>query len=63
MREGYYQTKPGIHYCIQRAKAYAPYADLIWMETKIPSIADARTFAEGVKVSLHKSLKHPLRFF
>ena len=50
VREGYYQIKPGIDYCIQRAKAYAPHADLIWMETKIPSIPDARKFAEGVKV-------------
>ena len=50
VREGYYQIKPGIEYCVQRARAYAPYADLIWMETKIPSIPDARTFSEGVKV-------------
>ncbi len=50
VREGYYQTKPGIDYCIQRARAYAPYSDLIWMETKIPSIPDARKFSEGVKV-------------
>lgn len=49
VREGYYQIKPGIEYCVQRARAYAPYADLIWMETKIPSIPDARTFSEGVK--------------
>lgn len=33
VREGYYRIKPGIEYCIQRARAYAPYADLIWMET------------------------------
>ena len=51
VREGYYQLKPGIDYCIQRARAYASYADLIWMETKIPSISDARKFSEGVKVS------------
>lgn len=49
VREGYYQTKPGIDYCIQRARAYAPYADLIWMETKVPSIPDARKFSQGVK--------------
>lgn len=49
VREGYYQLKPGIDYCIQRARAYAPYSDLIWMETKIPSIPDARKFSEGVK--------------
>lgn len=49
VREGYYQIKPGIDYCIQRARAYAPFADLIWMETKIPSISDAQKFADGVK--------------
>lgn len=49
VREGYYQTKPGIDYCIQRARAYAEYADLIWMETKIPSIPDAKKFSDGVR--------------
>jgi len=49
VREGYYQLKAGIEYCIQRARAYAPYADLIWMETKVPDVEDARKFSEGVK--------------
>ncbi|ACI64459.1 isocitrate lyase [Thalassiosira pseudonana CCMP1335] len=49
VREGYYRVKPGIEYCIQRARAYAPYADLIWMETATPGIPDARKFSEGVK--------------
>jgi isocitrate lyase len=52
VREGYYRIKPGIDYCIQRARAYAPYADLIWMETAVPSIEDAREFSLGVRVSL-----------
>jgi len=49
VREGYYRIKPGIEYCIQRARAYAPHADLIWMETGKPGIPDARKFSEGVK--------------
>lgn len=49
VREGYYQTKPGIDYCIQRARAYAPHADLIWMETAVPGIPDAKVFSEGVR--------------
>ena len=49
VREGYYRIKPGIEYCIQRALAYAPFADLIWMETAKPGIPDARKFSEGVK--------------
>ena len=48
VREGYYQLNAGIDYCIQRARAYSPYADLIWMETKIPGIPDAKKFADGV---------------
>ena len=48
VNEGYYQLRPGIEYCIQRAIAYAPYADLIWMETAVPGIPDARKFADGV---------------
>jgi isocitrate lyase len=49
VREGYYRIKPGIDYCIQRARAYSPFADLIWMETAVPGIPDARKFSEGVK--------------
>ena len=49
VREGYYRIKPGIEYCIQRGIAYAPFADLIWMETAKPGIPEARTFSEGVK--------------
>lgn len=50
VREGYYQIKAGIDYCIQRARAYAPYCDLIWMETAVPGIPDAKKFSDGVKV-------------
>jgi len=49
VREGYYRIKPGTAYCIQRARAYAPHADLIWMETAKPGIPDARKFSQGVK--------------
>lgn len=38
-----------VDYCIQRARAYAPYCDLIWMETGKPGIPDAKRFSEGVK--------------
>lgn len=49
VREGYYRIKPGIQYCIRRGRAYAPHADLIWMETAAPGIPDARKFSEGVR--------------
>eukprot|EP00493_Phyllostaurus_siculus_P001351 UN01359 len=48
-REGYYQIRGGVEFCIERAKAYAPYSDLIWMETKKPGLPLARKFANGVK--------------
>ena len=46
--EGFYHVKDGVEPCIARGIAYAPYADLLWMETKTPDIDDARSFAEGV---------------
>lgn len=47
--EGFYEVRNGIEPCIARAKAYAPYADLIWMETGTPDLELAREFAEAVK--------------
>lgn len=47
--EGFYEVRNGIEPCIARAHAYAPYADLIWMETGTPDLELARRFAEAVK--------------
>ncbi|MDV6013531.1 isocitrate lyase [Haloechinothrix sp. LS1_15] len=47
--EGFYRVRNGIEPCIDRALAYAPYADLIWMETSEPDLDVARQFAEAVK--------------
>ena len=46
--EGFFMIKNGIELAIARAIAYAPYADLLWMETSTPDIEEARRFAEGV---------------
>ena len=46
--EGYYYVKNGVEPCIDRAKSYAPYADLIWMETGTPDLELAKKFADGV---------------
>ncbi|KAI8808996.1 isocitrate lyase [Cladochytrium replicatum] len=48
VREGYYRFQGGTKACIARAIAYAPYADLLWMETKMPIYSQAKEFAEGV---------------
>ena len=47
--EGFYKVRNGVEPCIARAKAYAPHADLIWMETGTPDLELARKFAEAVK--------------
>jgi isocitrate/methylisocitrate lyase len=46
--EGYYQVRGGIEYAIAKSLAVAPYADLLWMETKTANLEDARTFAEAI---------------
>ncbi len=46
--EGYYQIKGDIDYAISSSLAVAPYADLIWMETKTADLADARKFAKAM---------------
>jgi isocitrate lyase len=48
-REGYYHFKAGMPAAIKRAKAFAPYADLLWLETKKPSVAQARGFAREIR--------------
>jgi isocitrate lyase len=47
--EGFYRVRNGLESCIARGLAYAPYADLLWMETSTPDLATARAFAEAVK--------------
>jgi len=46
--EGYYYVKNGLEQGIDRGLSYAPYADLIWMETGNPDLGLAREFAQGI---------------
>jgi isocitrate lyase len=46
--DGFYRVRGGIDYAIARSIAAAPFADLLWMETKTADLADARRFAEAV---------------
>ncbi|MEV4874161.1 isocitrate lyase [Streptomyces syringium] len=46
--EGFYRVEPGMGPVISRGLAYAPYADLLWVETGTPDLAQAREFAEAV---------------
>ncbi|MEN3539183.1 isocitrate lyase [Microbispora sp. ZYX-F-249] len=47
--EGFYRVRNGVDACIARGLAYAPYADLLWMETSTPDLDVAREFAEAIK--------------
>ena len=47
-REGFYRYQGGTQCAINRAVAYAPYADALWMETKKPIYSQAKEFADGV---------------
>ena len=47
-REGYYRLKGGCDCSVNRAVAYAPFCDAIWMESKLPDFKQAEDFANGV---------------
>jgi isocitrate lyase len=46
--DGYYQVRGGIDYAIAKSLAVAPYADLLWMETKTADLEDAKKFADAI---------------
>ncbi|MGA8533996.1 MAG: isocitrate lyase [Candidatus Tumulicola sp.] len=47
--EGFFVTRGGMDACIARGLSYAPYADLIWMETSEPNLEEAQRFADAVR--------------
>ncbi|KAI2640021.1 isocitrate lyase family protein [Xylaria nigripes] len=47
-REGYHRLRGGCDCAVNRAIAYAPYCDAIWMESKLPDYEQAKEFADGV---------------
>lgn len=46
--EGYFRVKPGMESAVARALAYAPYADLLWFETSVPDIGEAKAFSQAI---------------
>ncbi len=46
--EGFFRVKAGMDQGISRGLAYAPYADLLWLETSTPSLKEAREFANAI---------------
>ncbi len=47
--EGFYRVRNGLDSCVSRGLAYAPYSDLLWMETGTPDLKVAQQFAEAIK--------------
>ena len=43
--EGFHRVEPGWYACVTRQLAFAPYADVLWLETPEPDLAVARAFA------------------
>jgi isocitrate lyase len=46
--DGYYQVQGGLEYAIAKSLAAAPFADILWMETKTGDLVEARRFAEAI---------------
>lgn len=46
--EGFYYVNNGIEQAIDRGLSYAPYADLLWMETSNPNLEEAKRFADAI---------------
>lgn len=46
--EGYFAVRGGMDAGVARALSYAPYADLLWLETSRPDMGEARSFAESI---------------
>jgi len=46
--EGYYQVQGGLEYAIAKSLAAAPFADILWMETKTAHLPEAKAFADAI---------------
>jgi isocitrate lyase len=46
--EGFYHIQAGIDYAIAKSLAVAPFADILWMETKTADLKDAEKFAHAI---------------
>jgi len=46
--EGFFHVNAGIEQGIDRGLSYAPFADLLWLETSTPDIKEAQKFADAI---------------
>jgi isocitrate lyase len=54
--EGFYQIESGIEYAIAKSLAAAPFADVLWMETKTANLEDASRFARAIHAECPEKL-------
>ena len=55
--EGFFKTNAGMEQAVARGLAYAPYCDLLWMETGVPDIGECREFVQEIQK------EHPNKMF
>ncbi|HEY5397048.1 MAG TPA: hypothetical protein VIL16_16805 [Trebonia sp.] len=47
--DGFHRVEPGLYAHVTRGLAFAPYADMLWLETPAPDLAVARAFADIIR--------------
>ncbi|CAE6528993.1 unnamed protein product [Rhizoctonia solani] len=62
-REGYYHFTGGIDASIERVLAFAPHAELLWLETKKPDLEQARSFARKIRKVFPGNTENDLKNF
>jgi len=55
--EGFFRTNAGMEQAVARGLAYAPYCDLLWMETGVPDIGECKEFVQEIQK------EHPNKMF
>lgn len=56
--EGYYRLRDEDAFarCVSRGLAFAPYADLLWMETSTPNFEQAEAFAKAIRAKFPEQM-------
>ncbi|PWN89683.1 putative isocitrate lyase [Acaromyces ingoldii] len=47
-KEGYFHFTGGLDAAVKRVNLFAPYADMLWLETKTPNVEEASGFAKRI---------------
>lgn len=55
-REGFYRFRGSVAAAVVRGRAFAPHADVLWMETSSPNVGECTAFAEGVKAACPEAM-------